>query len=138
MKARRKSPVRNLLRFFEIALFFAISVLGYGLLAKTATSGSKTKSRALSTSIEKGGFTYGLQRELREFTVLARLRMLSPASGDELPTPGLQAAAHPAATALHSHQRNAPPSSFCTASATNLLFLPHPCNLLQQNPVLLT
>jgi hypothetical protein len=135
MKARRKSPVRNLLRFFEIALFFAISVLGYGLLAKTSTSGSKMKSRTLSTRLEEGGCSYGLQREL---TVLARLRLFSRASGDELQASAFQVDAHPVANVTRRQFCHTPSNGTSIAISATAGHLPLPCNLLQQNPVLLT
>lgn len=135
MKARRKSPARNLLRFFEIALFFAISVLGYGLLAKTSNSGSKTKSRTLSTRLEEGGCTYGLQREL---TVLARLRLFSRASGDELPASALQVDAQPFTNAVRWQPCHIISNGISIALSATANHLPLPCNLLQQNPVLLT
>lgn len=45
MHTRKFTVGRNLLRFFEIALFFAVSVLGYGLLFKTVTLQGKSKTR---------------------------------------------------------------------------------------------
>ncbi|MBF0585792.1 hypothetical protein INT08_00710 [Prosthecochloris sp. N3] len=49
MPARgRRNISKNLWRFFEIALFFAVSVVGFNVLAKTSVSG-KTKSREHSS-----------------------------------------------------------------------------------------
>jgi len=45
MKARAKNITRSILRFCEIALFFAVSVMGYGLLTKTSSLTSKDKGR---------------------------------------------------------------------------------------------
>ncbi|MCW8797287.1 MAG: hypothetical protein OQK67_09520 [Chlorobium sp.] len=49
--------VRRLLRFFEISLFFVISVLGYGFLAKTSSFNAKSKSNEnASRQFTSGGF----------------------------------------------------------------------------------
>lgn len=45
MSTRTKNISRSIFRFCEIALFFVISVMGYGLLSKTASLNSKDKSR---------------------------------------------------------------------------------------------
>lgn len=46
MPAERKHSVsRSFWRFFEIALFFLVSVLGYNFLAKTTSVNAKSKSR---------------------------------------------------------------------------------------------
>ncbi|NTW51307.1 MAG: hypothetical protein HGB22_01765 [Chlorobiaceae bacterium] len=56
---------RNILRIFEIAIFFAISVLGYGLLVKTSSGNSKSKSRDQATGVQRSIEPDGLHRELK-------------------------------------------------------------------------
>ena len=50
--------VRRLLRFFEISLFFLISVLGYGFLAKTSSFNTKSKSNDCSSKFTTSGCVY--------------------------------------------------------------------------------
>jgi len=65
MHSRKHSIARNILRVFEIAMFFAISVLGYGLLVKTSSLNSKSKSREHSLGVQQSLDLSGLDRELK-------------------------------------------------------------------------
>jgi len=47
MQAGRRNISRSVWRFFEIALFFVISVVGFNFCAKTTNLNSKLKSRSL-------------------------------------------------------------------------------------------
>ncbi len=50
--------VKRLLRFFKISLFFMISVLGYGFLAKTSSVNAKSKSNDYSSRFITSGCFY--------------------------------------------------------------------------------
>lgn len=50
MQHRTKDIARSFWRFFEILLFFAVSVVGFGLLVKAAPSASKGKEKQASCS----------------------------------------------------------------------------------------
>ncbi len=135
MKARSKSSSRNILRIFEIALFFAISVLGYGLLAKTTSAGSKSKTRTHPTDV-RNSLGYGEAEPENHPSSIA------------LPRTALNRQEHPdrtgpqhspVAAAVFQHARHpfttCPP---CTSARLTPLAIHHlPCNLLQENPVLL-
>lgn len=137
MKTRRKSIVRNLLRVVEIALFFAISVLGYGLLAKTSSGSSKTRSRNLPSGIEKNMILGGLQRELPELSATAGH---GKDSHPAFEAPGVFRFVSPPMTMLN-HPLEllsgyaSPDTQHRFATITRPTILPS--NLFQQNPVLL-
>ncbi|MCE1273085.1 MAG: hypothetical protein LWW75_00955 [Chlorobiales bacterium] len=138
MKARRKSIARNLLRVVEIAIFFAISVLGYGLLAKTSSSGSKSRNRNPQAGIEKNLIFGGLQRELRELSTLVNPNTRPHTTYEAQKV--LHVVTMPVATAHHvypqRHLRLLSPELSrmpdTRSSSTPLLY-----NTFQQNPVLL-
>jgi hypothetical protein len=133
----RKHPIgRNILRVFEIALFFAISVLGYGLLVKTSSLNSKSKSREHATGIQNTLDLSGLHRELKVLSGTFRLptgtglttcdKLVRTISPD-----------HPAfyGTIHHPDYRYSLHDS--RPLGNNPAITPLPYNLLQQNPVLL-
>jgi hypothetical protein len=138
MRARSKSITRNILRVFEIALFFAISVLGYGLLAKTSTATSKYKSRSQPSNVRKNLACGGHERELVELTKLIGFPSENPVSLGSpdriraLPTHhDVTYACHlPYPALLITQYTRHTPESLSDSS-------PFPFNLFQQNPVLL-
>ncbi|NTU94183.1 MAG: hypothetical protein HGB29_09385 [Chlorobiaceae bacterium] len=138
MKVRKISGLRNVLRIFEIALFFAVAVLGYGLLAKTSSTGSKSRSRSVPTGIEKN-LTCGAQnRELPRLSPMGHPQAVARPAFDAVKKFRLitsqQAQFSGFHPALHVTQSDAGiPQQFDYTSFS----APLPCNLLQQNPVLL-
>ncbi|NTV03242.1 MAG: hypothetical protein HGB04_10785 [Chlorobiaceae bacterium] len=138
MKARKKSATRDLLRFFEIALFFAISVLGYGMLAKSSTSGSKSKSRTQLSETRNNLIPASFDRALREFRAMETAPTNPRLAGEHQHLSGLISALeapvhleHPDPYPIPSCHDSGQPSGMPSAT------LPLPGNLLQQNPVLL-
>ena len=139
MNTRKHNIVRNILRVFEIALFFAVSVFGYGLLVKTTSvSSSKSKSRNQPPGIQRDLGLNGMQRELRvmpetlrqpvkpELTLRKRALLLHLSGSDH---------AH-AAYAFQPHLQPLLPYQYHRYYSTHIPFsLPY--NLLQENPVLL-
>lgn len=66
MKTRKQSIGRKILRVFEIALFFTISVLGYGFMLKVLSSNVKSKSRDRdSIALRSATELNGLPRRLK-------------------------------------------------------------------------
>jgi hypothetical protein len=63
MHTRKLGVGRNILRVFEIALFFAVSALGYGLMIKASSFNSKSKSRELAPQHQRPVETSGDYRE---------------------------------------------------------------------------
>ncbi|NTU67645.1 MAG: hypothetical protein HGB02_02060 [Chlorobiaceae bacterium] len=138
MKARKKSVTRDLLRIFEIALFFAISVLGYGMLAKTSTSGSKTKSRTQLSDTRNTLIPDSFERALRDLRVLdaapAKTRLDSENPQQDCFLSALEAPVHIEHRKLHllpADLDRGPAYGFASSPPSI------PYNLLQQNPVLL-
>lgn len=129
MHTRKHTVGRNILRVFEIALFFVVSVLGYGLMVKASSFNAKSKTR-----VQTPGFQSTL--DPKELNVLPGNQIFSDKKAisashsglthavdafHALPTPAILTAAYDCSLQYH----NAP----------DLTPLPH--NLLQQNPVLL-
>jgi hypothetical protein len=140
MKARPADITRNVLRFFEIALFFAVSVLGYSLLAKASTFSAKSKSRSHSVLLQENPEKKGTVRELWLMSYLfpdMRYCRFSeePDHQWHLRIPGHDLHANPRLRSLPcvSSLENS------LLSATASRFQPlKPYNLFQQTPVLLT
>jgi len=138
MKARKKSVTRDLLRVFEIALFFAISVLGYGMLAKTSASGSKSKSRSQFSDTRNSFIPERFDRSLTE-------RRVPDAAPANTMLTDRQRNPHDVISSLTSiiHLELADlqllPSDHDSGRAHRIASHAHrrPFNLLQQNPVLL-
>jgi hypothetical protein len=140
MKIRKHNIARNILRVFEIALFFAISVLGYGLLVKTSSNGSsKSKSRDNSPGIQRTVDNSGAHQELMQWPEILRgandpaLTFGRRALRHVFDTDQTQAAFHFPQQFQALHLQYGHPNFF-TAHSTSLSL---PYNLLQQNPVLL-
>ncbi len=138
MHTRKKSITRDLLRVLEIALFFAVSVLGYGLLAKTSTSGARSKPRNHPADIRNTLLTNGVDRALRIFPAMvispartALSEKLHPATGC---VPPIDVAHRRDHRMLHDLPADHDIDSVSAGTSPS----PHlPFNLLQQNPVLL-
>ncbi|HWR01037.1 MAG TPA: hypothetical protein VN371_04170 [Chlorobaculum sp.] len=138
MYSRKLTIGRNILRVFEIAMFFAVSVLGYGLLVKTSSFNGKSKSRDHAPRIQRSLDLSGLHRELKVLPGAFRFPTEHSFTGRSAKQVNDFASAHsaPYGTILHPGYRFALHDSQhlrVSHPATPSL----PCNLLQQNPVLL-
>jgi len=137
MHTRKHSVGRNILRIFEIALFFAVSALGYGLMLKASAFNTKSKSRdrdsvALQNSIDLNG----RHRELRVLsgTLLFPNSAATTLSHRRAAVSHAFAAIHPVPTLARHLLSGNERHSHCLDGNRRL---PRPCNLLEQNPVLL-
>jgi len=136
MQTRKQSIGRKMLRVLEIALFFAISVLGYGLMLKVSSSNAKSKSRDRdSIALRSTAELNGLHRELR---VLSGTLLF--------PTDATAILSHDSSTSNHAFAAIQASQSLARFHFSGTLqasvfgdnrHLPRPCNLLEQNPVLL-
>ncbi|MCF8384072.1 MAG: hypothetical protein K9G39_10880 [Chlorobium sp.] len=131
MQAGRSNISRSVWRFFEIALFFVISVVGFNVCAKTTNLNSKLKSRSQLQG--NGSCWLSSNHELHHTTLLH-------AFSDTRKKNALKRLSiFQAAQCAQRNDVNAyPDEAFRTAPcrlvhATTAL----PRNLLQQNPVLL-
>ncbi|TNJ40008.1 hypothetical protein FGF66_01545 [Chlorobaculum thiosulfatiphilum] len=134
MHTRKHTVGRNILRVFEIALFFVVSVLGYGLMLKTSSFNGKSKSRVHTPGLQSTPDQKGNNRELNVIPV----SLIFPNETAAIST-NHSGLAHPVDT-FHA----LPSPAILTAvrdcslqyhNAPDRTPLPH--NLLQQNPVLL-
>ncbi|NTU57334.1 MAG: hypothetical protein HGB00_00210 [Chlorobiaceae bacterium] len=138
MYSRKYSIGRNILRIFEIAFFFAISVVGYGLLGKTSSLNAKSKSREHASGLQQSLSINGHHRELKVLSGTVRLPVENRVTNRSNDPAFCLSHVHPTFCvpiklpdylfALHDSAPlfgNTPPS------------LALPGNLLQQNPVLL-
>jgi hypothetical protein len=140
MPTRRPNIFRSAWRFFEILLFFGISVLGFGLLFKTSTFGSRSK--------EKVRQQHAATAAAFEATLLSRAATLQP----ECLVLSLQEALSSSVIPTHAEQTK--PGTRTSAVTTGTTIIPQahpaltripafrraialPANLLQENPVLL-
>jgi hypothetical protein len=137
MHTRKHSVGRSILRAFEIALFFAVSAFGYGLLVKASSFNTKSKNRdresiAFQNAVDLKGFH-------RELTVLSGTLLFPEATATTRPNRYAVAnlalaSIHPLPTlARHLLSGNEHAYHYLNGSTR----LPRPCNLLEQNPVLL-
>jgi len=136
MHIRKQTIGRKMLRIFEIALFFAISVLGYGFMLKVSASNTKSKSRDRdSIALQSTAELNGRHRELK---VLPRTLLFPGQTATTLLSE--KSASSSASAAIQSSQRltrlHLSGSLQASAFGDNR-HLPHPWNLLEQNPVLL-
>jgi hypothetical protein len=133
MHTRKHTVGRNILRLFEIALFFAISVLGYGLLLKASSFNSKSKTRNHASGIQRSLGSKGIYRELNNITgglTLTKERVITRCiSGITHTLESFQP------LQLPTRQSSIKDRSF--RYFDNPVHPPCPYNLLQQNPVLL-
>jgi len=133
MHTRKHTVGRNILRLFEIALFFAISVLGYGLLLKASSLNSKSKTRNHAPGIQRSFGSKGIHRELN--TISGALTLTK----ERVMTRGISGITH-TLKAFHPIQLPTRQSSIQDRSFryfSHPVRPPCPYNLLQQNPVLL-
>ncbi len=133
MQAGRSNISRSVWRFFEIALFFVISVVGFNVCAKTTNLNSKLKSRSQLQGQGSSSGWLSSNHELHHTTLLHTFS--DTRKKNTLKRLSIFQAVHFA----HPDAVNAyPVAAFRTApgmlvhAATAL-----PRNLLQQNPVLL-
>lgn len=139
MPNRKPNILRSAWRFFEILLFFAVSVLGFGLLFKTSGFGSRSKEKVrqqhAATAVTYEGRLAALSRALAPLDL-----PLNHSSALHAPEGPAHAAAHPdAAAPACAPDRPATHTALAlSAPLTDFrISLPLPANLLQENPVLL-
>ena len=133
MHARKHSVGRNILRVFEIALFFAVSVLGYGLMVKASSFSARSKTRVQASGIQTTPGQKGNRRELS----VTPCNLIVP---NETANSASHSGVARAIEAVHASQFAAMLSAVHEPShqyQTNPARTPFPHNLLQQNPVLL-
>jgi hypothetical protein len=133
MQAGRSNISRSVWRFFEIALFFAISVVGFNVCAKTTNLNSKLKSRS---QLQGNGSCNGWLSSSHE---LHHTRLLH-AFSDTPPKNSVEKLS--IFQAEHCAHRGAVYAFAAAAFCCTPQQLPQapailPRNLLQQNPVLL-
>ena len=137
MQTRKQSIGRKMLRVLEIALFFAISVLGYGLMLKVSSSNAKSKNRDRdSIALRSTAELNGLHRELR---VLSGTLLFPRDTATTLPSRDTLSrhafsTIHPLPTLVR-HLLSGNERHSHDLDGDN--HLPRPCNLLEQNLVLL-
>ncbi|NTW54187.1 MAG: hypothetical protein HGB15_05410 [Chlorobaculum sp.] len=133
MHTRKLGVGRNILRVFEIALFFAVSVLGYGLMIKASSFNGKSKSRILTPGLQSPPDITGRNREpgmLPGKPLSANQQTLSAShSGIAHAIKNFYIWTY---SAIMTDTRD---RSYRFGNAPDRMPLPH--NLLQQNPVLL-
>lgn len=133
MQAGRSNISRSVWRFFEIALFFVISVVGFNVCAKTTNLNSKLKSRSQLQGQGSCSGWLSSNHELHHTTLL--LTFSDTVKKNAVKRISIfQAAhfAHPGAVNTY------PVTAFRTAPRTLVhAAMALPRNLLQQNPVLL-
>jgi hypothetical protein len=135
MHARKKNITRDTLRFFEIALFFLVSIMGYSILAKTSGHNTKSKNKRDAAGIQKSSEAAKYERGLFFETCIKRLSV-----------PAGNTRNHQTITDVHHLNLKFSPSVHFIASPSDILLSsidscsrpPLPYNLFQQNPVLLT
>lgn len=136
MYERKFNMIRSICRSLEILLFFVISILGFGLFAKTTSFNTKTKAKSFI-----GGTI--VPRELSQPDNLLRVNTSHRYSFFSTPhqkypsSSGKECVDHVLYGILHHQQISLPYS--CRIRNNRLFFslLNHPVNLFQQNPVLL-
>lgn len=132
MHIRKQTIGRNMLRIFEIALFFAISVIGYGFMLKVSSSSTKSKSRDRDSIAFHSSLHNGLRRELRVLS--SSLLFPHDTAATSLHGAASHAMIHPVPLlARHCRSGKDNTSHYLDDSRR----LPRPCNLLEQNPILL-
>ncbi len=138
MYSRKLTIGRNILRVFEIAMFFAVSVLGYGLLVKTSSFNGKSKSRNHAPRIQRSLDLSGLHRELKVLPEAYRF----PTERSFTDNSPKQVTALAFGHSIFYGTYLSPGHRFSLLDSRYLYFnnpatQSLPCNLLQQNPVLL-
>lgn len=131
MASGRSNISRSAWRLFEILLFFAISVVGFTVYAKTSTLNSKLKSRVCLQRLNDSPEHCGQQHSLLHTPRLHPLPALA-----KQPHSATPATAAPFGCIETSFRQIA--MLGCFSSLGKPVFTPLPRNLLQENPVLLT
>jgi hypothetical protein len=137
MHSRKHTVGRNILRIFEIAIFFAVSVVGYSLMLKASASQAKSKSRSHTPDLQRSLEPDNRFRELNHLAsklIPSERKILSDRQTGILHTVCLFPV--PPVGTHHPH-------AIVTADSGLSPYFrhsdrtPRPCNLLQLNPVLL-
>lgn len=137
MHSRKHSVSRNILRVFEIALFFAISVLGYGLLLKASSFNTKSKNRDRESIVVQNAVN--LNGRHRELKVLSGTLLFPNDTKAALPNrytftgQSFLAISPLPALALHLLCEKELTVNYRNSNSR----ISRPYNLLEQNPVLL-
>jgi len=136
MASGRSNISRSVWRFFEIALFFVVSVVGFSMYAKTTTFNAKQKSRALQQQdMDCLAELYSVNQTLFHLSFQHTVPAFAGKSSEASPDSKLLVSA-----------------AIRPDGSLSYPFLPHlvafplpepvytslPRNLLQENPVLLT
>lgn len=138
MYSRKLTIGRNILRVFEIAMFFAVSVLGYGLLVKTSSFNGKSKSRDHAPRIQRSLDLSGLHRELKVLPGTYRFPTERFFTGNSDKHVTAFASGHSTFYGTYLSPGHRFSLLDCRHLYINNPATPSlPCNLLQQNPVLL-
>jgi hypothetical protein len=138
MHTRKLGVGRNILRVFEIALFFAVSVLGYGLMIKASSFNSKSKSRDQAPQLQSTPETTGDHREtgfIPNALIVPNQTLLSANHSGMAHAIKVFQALHGKILRIPSYLISLPDRSIRLGDATDRNAFAH--NLLQQNPVLL-
>lgn len=138
MHTRKHTAGRNILRILEIALFFAVSVLGYGLMLKVSSFQTKSKSRTHAPDLRHALDQNGLQRELKIISanlIFPDETTLSSAEKDNGRLIGTFRSHH--YSTLHFTNLVSSASHEISSYRNDSDRTPRPYNLLQFNPVLL-
>jgi hypothetical protein len=133
MHNHRHSVGRNFLRVFEIALFFVVSVLGYGLMMQASTFNARSKTRVQTPGLQSTSDQQGNNRGLSVIPgnlIFPEETQISTSRSDIVRSIEAFYVLQNAAllTAMHQPSLQYPTTHDRT---------PFPHNLLQQNPVLL-
>ncbi|UWX57349.1 hypothetical protein NY406_09065 [Chlorobaculum sp. MV4-Y] len=134
MHTRKHSVGSSILRALEIALFFAISVLGYSLLLKASSFNAKSKNRDRESIVVQNAVD--LNGRHRELKVLSGTLLLP--HDTKVALPNRSAFAGQAVAAIHPL-----PHLILAVKELTLRYrngnnrISRPYNLLEQNPVLL-
>jgi hypothetical protein len=132
MHTRKHSVGRNILRVFEIALFFVISVLGYGLMMKASSFNARSKTR-VQPGLQSPPDQQGNNRELSVIPgqlIFPEETTISSSHSGVVRAIEVFHTLQYAAILTVIHERS-------LRYQTNPGSTPFPHNLLQQNPVLL-
>jgi hypothetical protein len=138
MHTRKHTVGRNILRVFEIALFFAVSVLGYGLLMKASSFNSKSKTREQTPGLQSTPDLTGGTRALSVIPGKLIFSQETALSASQSGIAGTIEACHAlncSALCYPAMLTSVPDHSRRYDHNSDPFLLPH--NLLQQNPVLL-
>jgi hypothetical protein len=135
MHTRKHTVGRNILRVFEIALFFVISVLGYGLMVKASSFNAKSKTRVQTPGFQSTPDQKGNNRELSIIPAAPLFPNKTALSASRVGKAHAIETLHGMALRYPALTTSVPLRSIRRGNHSDRTPLPH--NLLQQNPVLL-